>query len=207
MPRLTEATRRARRDAIADAALRVFERRGVAHASTADIIEELGGSAGGMYSHFASKAELVRFIAQRELSRSLETLAPEDLGPRPPAEIARAALKRMTASTPTRLIVQLWGEAMVDDEIRAVVLETLDQVEASLQRAMLPWAQTMPGDADDRATQTAAALRAITQGYIVQLALFGQTEADQYLDCLAAALTTDSSGEPRAHPLARTSDQ
>lgn len=188
MPRLTDASRRARRDAIADAALQVFERRGVAHASTADIIKELGGSAGGLYSHFASKAELVRFIAERELSKGFESIDTADTAPRPPGVILRATLAQVAASATTGLIVQMWGEATVDDEMRAVVLDTLGQIETSLQQAVTPWAQTLPGDADDRAAHVAGALRAIIQGYVVQLALFGEARADQYVDDLAAVL-------------------
>lgn len=190
MPRLTDASRQARRDAITEATLRVFEHQGVAHASMADIIEELGGSAGGVYSHFTSKAELVRSIAGSMLTRGLEAISAHDGTMRPPAQILRAALVEIVGSAPTAVVVQLWGEATVDPEMRPVVLDTLSRIEASLRRAVLPWARTMPGDPEARADRTSRAMRAISQGYIVQLALFGQPAAERYLDDLAEVLAS-----------------
>lgn len=190
MPRLTDASRRARREAIADAALRVFERQGVAHASTADIIEELGGSAGGVYSHFASKAELIQFIAGRALTEGLDAISGPRIAPGPPAAVLRVALSEMVTRAPIGVIVQLWGEAVVDPDMRAVVLSTLDQVQDALQQAVLPWAETLPGDAAARAHRAARAMRAVAQGYIVQLALDGSTAADHYLDELTELLNS-----------------
>jgi AcrR family transcriptional regulator len=181
MPRLTDASRQARRDAIAEAALRVLQRRGVAHTSIADIVEELGGSAGGVYSHFASKAEIVRFIAASVYSTRTDAIA--DLRDRaaPPIEILESALGALAADAPTGIIVQLWGEASVDPEMHAVVVETLDAIESSLRAAVLPWARRQPGDSEARADRLARAMRAVSQGYIVQLSLFGTPAADAHL--------------------------
>ena len=189
MPRLTDASRRARRDAITDAALRVFERRGVARASMADIIDELGGSAGGVYSHFTSKAELVRSIAGGVLSRGIDALAASEPAPLSPMAVLRASLVQVVAEAPTGIIVQLWGEATFDPEMRPVVLDTLAQVEASLREAVLPWARRLPGDPEARADRIGRAMRVASQGYIAQLALFGQPTAEQYLDDLAELLS------------------
>jgi AcrR family transcriptional regulator len=188
MPRLTDASRKARRDAIADAAQRVLERRGVAHTSMADIIEELGGSAGGVYSHFTSKAEIARYIAASVFSTRSEAIVDLAAVEAPPLVVLRAALRSLVSAAPSGIIVQLWGEASVDPEMHAVVTETLGFIESSLRAAVLPWARTQPGDADARADRLARTMRAVSQGYIAQLSLFGVPEADAYVDGLEELL-------------------
>ena len=54
MPKVTDEYRIAKREEIADAALRAFRRKGFQGASMADIIAESGLSAGAIYGHFAS---------------------------------------------------------------------------------------------------------------------------------------------------------
>ena len=58
MPRMTKAREAAVRQRILKAGIAVFERHGFASASMTAIAAEAGLSAGGLYTHFASKEEL-----------------------------------------------------------------------------------------------------------------------------------------------------
>ena len=66
MPRVTEVHRQARRDEIAEAALRVLQRNGVSETSIAQIVEESGLSAGAIYVNFDNKAELMAALLSTE---------------------------------------------------------------------------------------------------------------------------------------------
>ena len=86
MPRVSDDYRRARRDEIAQAAIRCLERKGVHDTSIADIVEESGLSTGAIYSHFTSKSELARYIVAEylfprlhELEHSTEVRTPRDV--------------------------------------------------------------------------------------------------------------------------------
>src|SRR6187431_576833 len=74
MPRVSQEYRDARRDEIADAALRCFARTGVQRTSMADIIAESGLAAGAIYGHFASKQELIVDVARRVLGNRVVEL-------------------------------------------------------------------------------------------------------------------------------------
>ncbi|WP_456846025.1 TetR/AcrR family transcriptional regulator, partial [Cellulomonas sp. P5_C6] len=65
MPKVTEEYRVARRDEIADAALRAFRRKGFQATSMAEIIAESGLSAGAIYGHYPSKSAIVVDVASR----------------------------------------------------------------------------------------------------------------------------------------------
>ena len=65
MPKVTDEYRIAKREEIADAALRAFRRKGFQGASMADIIAESGLSAGAIYGHFASKGDIILDVATR----------------------------------------------------------------------------------------------------------------------------------------------
>ena len=65
MPKVTEEYRVARRDEIADAALRAFRRKGFQATSMAEIIAESGLSAGAIYGHYASKDAIIVDVASR----------------------------------------------------------------------------------------------------------------------------------------------
>src|SRR3954463_8979426 len=117
MPRVTQEYRDARRDEIADAALRCFAERGVQRTSMADIIAESGLSAGAIYGHFESKQQLVVDVARRVLgSRVLELGAMNRADALPsPGEIVGLFVKRVTDDfLDARLIVQFWGEGVTD---------------------------------------------------------------------------------------------
>ena len=90
MPRVSDAYRQARGDQIVAATLQVLRRRALSELTMADVIEEAGLSAGSVYSHFASKAELIELVASEVIGARLSVLtAPDDEPVRSPLEVVR----------------------------------------------------------------------------------------------------------------------
>lgn len=197
MPKVTDAYREARRDEIARAALRCLERNGVRETSIADIVEESGLSTGAIYSHFRNKAELARYIVGRFLFVHLDSL--EAAGTRGEVLAPRIVLGEMLRTftedgLPAPLVVQFWGEAMVDDEIHAEMTRTAGRLAASLTAAVTPWARARLGDeASDPAVAELAAdaartIASLAQGYIANTAVFGARDVGDYVDSVVSAL-------------------
>lgn len=67
MPRLTEATKQARRRQIIDAAFTCFTAKGYTHTSMTDIIKESGLSSGSIYSHFSGKSDILYATVQQRI--------------------------------------------------------------------------------------------------------------------------------------------
>ena len=78
MARRTKQDAQATREALLDAAERVFELRGVSHTSLAHIAEAAGLTRGAVYWHFKDKAALFNAMMERvtlPLEKELEGLA------------------------------------------------------------------------------------------------------------------------------------
>ena len=197
MPKVSEAYREARRDEIARAALRCLERNGVRDTSIADIVEESGLSTGAIYSHFTNKSELARYIVGRFLFVHIREL--EAAGRRgeilPPRVVLTEMLRTFTEDgLPASLVVQFWGEAMVDHELHGEMTRTAGGLGASLGVAVMPWARLHLGDeASDSsvaelASHTARTIASLAQGYIAHTAVFGPRDVDDYVDSVVTAL-------------------
>lgn len=198
MPKVTDAYREARRDEIARAAVRCLERKGVRDTSIADIVEESGLSTGAIYSHFTNKAELARYIVGRFLIVRLDEL--EAAGRRGDFLAPRDVLAKMLGTfaehgVPAALVVQFWGEAMVDTDLHAEMTRTAGRLGTSLAIAVTPWVRAKLGaDAptdtvEAHARATARSIAALAQGYIANTAVFGPREVSAYVDSIVDALT------------------
>jgi AcrR family transcriptional regulator len=191
MPRVTDAHRQARRDQIAQAALRVLKRNGVADTSIAQIADECGLSIGAIYVNFENKADLARYIAGRLFAwriEELDTLA-EGGAVRTPVELMRPLLASMFDQNrpPLPVILQFWSEALVDPELHAVLVEQVDALRGSLERALRPWADHQCGDGATLASKVAKTCLAMGQGFLANRTLFGWMSAEEYLDGVTAA--------------------
>ena len=205
MPRVSDAYREARRDEIGRAALRCLERKGVRDTSIADIVEESGLSTGAIYSHFSNKAELARYVVGKFLYPRIDAL--EAAGSQgdvvPPREVLRRMLSVFTEEgLPTSLVVQFWGEAMVDPDLHAEMLRTAGHLLSSLTAAVTPWARQRveagagpvsdAGASDTEAgflaAGTARTIATLAQGYVANTAVFGPRDVGAYIESAAALL-------------------
>ena len=193
MPKVTEAYREARRDEIARAAMHCLSRHGFANTSMADIIAESGMSAGAIYSHFTSKAEIARYVARLVLdSRAAELIAYADESGRPlaPADTIRFMLSTIDrADISKSVLLQMWAEATVDPELHRMMVETVGQLRGAYAATVRPWLEANGMPADEPAVQRAAAtMLTLSQGYIANTALFGDHDPADYLATAGALL-------------------
>ncbi|MGX5772198.1 TetR/AcrR family transcriptional regulator [Microbacterium trichothecenolyticum] len=196
MPKVSDQYREARRDEIARAALRVLARNGVRDTSIADIVAESGLSTGAIYSHFSNKAELARYVVGRFLLPRIDAL--ESAGRSGQLVTPRQALQGMLsvfaeAGLSPALVLQFWGEAMVEPGLHDEMLRTAAHLRASLALAIGRWARTRTSDETDAASlaaETARSIAALAQGYIANTAVFGPRAVDEYLEGAAAVLAS-----------------
>jgi len=190
MPKVSEAYREARRDKIARAAIQRLSKQGFSGTSMADIIDESGMSAGAIYSHFASKAEIAQHVARMVVGTRAEELVASARSSDPPLDPAQIVSYVLEA---TRLmgiqrvmLLQVWAEATVDPEFRAIIDETVGRLRAAYGEAITPWLRAR-GRQTDAATIRALAdtMVAVSQGFVVNSALFGRDDPEAYLSDIA----------------------
>ena len=190
MPRVTEAHRRARRDEIADAAVRVLRRKGVAGTSIADIVEESGLSAGAIYANFANKSELASYVAQSQLGWRVDLLDADPEAVRSPVEVVRTVLTTLDEhAPPLEVVLQYWSEATRDPEMHRVLTEKVSELRDAFERAIRPWAARRGGpDVDATARRIATTMSVLCQGYLANAGLFGWVTPEEYLATAAELL-------------------
>lgn len=195
VPKVTEEYRRARREEIIAAAVRTFARKGFAAASMADILEEAGVSAGALYGHFKSKAELVYEVATSVVGdRVVDADRLLALDPLPsPGELVGIFMRGVLAEVrQPSMLVQLWGQAVTEPEFRDVAKAIIERIEHVFQRHISLWQQREHGLAKDEADVVAAEQTPLflsaCQGFILQLAILDGFERDAYLVAAAKHL-------------------
>lgn len=195
MPRVTDEYRAARREEIADAALRVFLRKGFQAASMADIIAESGLSAGAIYGYYASKTEIVHRTATRIVGArvlDVERLAEQD--PLPvPAEVVRVLMDGVQRELQDpKILVQLWGEAMTDPALLELARGVVVRIRGTFEAYLTAWHRRENGLSEDDAAALAAEQAPVfvgaCQGCIVQTGLFEDFDREAYLDALVRHL-------------------
>ena len=188
MPKVTEEYREGKRDEIVQAAMRAFHRKGFQGASMADIIAESGLSAGAIYGHFPSKADIILAVAQRVIGArtvEMETLAATVPMP-PPAALVRVIMSGMLHDVGRpAMIVQLWGQGVTEPEVLAMAVGVMGQLKAVYADYISLWHQRQHGvakaEADAIGESQVALFLASAQGFILQSALFEDFDREGYL--------------------------
>lgn len=194
MPRVSEAHLAARRQQILDAAARCFVRNGFHQTSMQDVIKEAGLSVGAFYRYFKSKNELITAIAGEKISAVTAVLdGLLALDPMPPIpEILERLLELVDEASvedgTVRIAVQVWGEAVHDPEVGALVAEIYGRVRERAVRTaeQAQAAGQIPADADPAGI--GAAIFGLVQGYILQRILLGGTDRRTYVNGVRALL-------------------
>jgi len=193
MPKVSDAYRDARRDEIGHAAMRRLSDQGFAKTTMADIIEESGLSAGAIYSHFTSKAEIVHYVARLTVGTKVEELIDHARSSEPPLgpiEVITFVMEATKQAGIRRaLLLQVWAEATVDPELHAVVDQTVDRLRGAFAGAIEPWLRAT-GRATDASSIRAVVdtMVALAQGFITNSALFGRDDPTAYLEGAAELL-------------------
>ncbi|MEV0900575.1 TetR/AcrR family transcriptional regulator [Actinoplanes sp. NPDC049802] len=195
MPRVSEAHLAARRRQIIDAAARCFVRNGFHQTSMQDVIKEADLSVGAFYRYFKSKNELITAIAGEKISAVtglLDGLLALDPMPPIPEILDRllGIIDDAAAEDGTiRIAVQVWGEAVHDPELGALVAEIYGRVReratATAEKALATG--QLPPDAD--VDGAGAALFGLVQGYILQKILLGGIDRRTYVSGVRTLLS------------------
>ncbi|CAD5990385.1 TetR/AcrR family transcriptional regulator [Agreia sp. COWG] len=187
MPKVTEQYREAKREEIADAALRCFAKKGFG-ASMADIIAESGLSAGAIYGHFSSKAEVMSAVARSVMGTRIEdmqTLRTRERTPSPAEVVTRILSALEVDLAGTGLLLQVWGESVTDPSIHAIVDGVFGELRKSYEQIFAEWVIAERGLGETEAKHWASSLAAVAiglgQGYIAQSALFPDFDGIAYL--------------------------
>lgn len=171
--------------------MRCFARNGFANSSMADIIAEAGSSAGSVYAHFTSKAELVRFAASTVLSDLSRASTIQPPSEQTPATVLARVL-RITGHRPrARTLIQIFAEVPRDPELEAFVRRGLYELREIIRSAVLPWCRThaAPRKMSQRSLADAVtdSLLTAAQGYLVRLTIDKDVNAKTLAARLVAA--------------------
>jgi len=186
MPRVSEAHLERRRAQILAAALRCFARQGFHRTTMQDIVREAALSPGAIYRYFAAKEDLIAAIASQRHAAELAMLRAAtargdvELGLHDLVSGFLGLLADPAEPAWRRVTVQLWGEALRSDRVRAVVREGLDEPLAALT-ALIRRAQASGRlDPSVDAGALARVAAAIFQGLVLQQAWEPEVDVAAY---------------------------
>jgi AcrR family transcriptional regulator len=188
MPKVSAEYRDAKRAEIGRAAIACIRRQGFSRTTMADIIAESGASAGSIYSNFQSKADITRFVAAQLVGAKLAELSERssrspDFGPMDAVAVIIEGLSG--GDVPMPVLLQLWAESVVDDDLRPIVQERLRLLHAGMRDAVAGWARARSDDdsaALERADAAARSMLSLCQGFVVTSAITGSIDPRAYLE-------------------------
>lgn len=204
MPRLTEATKAARRAQIIEAAVACFLERGYTNTSMSDIIKASGLSSGSIYSHFTGKEDiLISAINERLTSiKALYAALPEGAGPQ---DILEIIYTNQTVNENFSAMLRIRLESLHAPEIAKATADTMPLLQGIIVKTLTPWAaeqlsvlhEINPNSAQrtpeqealiaDYARDTADAFMMVFQGYMLR-SFFGTPKEKDRLYRVASAL-------------------
>ena len=204
MPRLTDATKAARRAQIIEAAVSCFLEKGYTNTSMSDIIKASGLSSGSIYSHFSGKEDiLVTAINERlENVKNLYAALPEGAGPQ---DILETIHTNQLVNGNFSAMLRIRLESLHAPEIARATANIMPLLQGIIVKTLTPWAaeqlsvlheinpdpaQRTPEQATlitDYARDTADAFMMVFQGYMLR-SFFGNAEEKDRLYRVALAL-------------------
>ncbi|MFD7868597.1 TetR/AcrR family transcriptional regulator [Streptomyces sp. NPDC057682] len=205
MARVSQAHLDARRRQILEGAARCFARDGFHGTSMQDVLKEVGLSAGAVYRYFTGKEDLIAAIAGQALSGvrdAFERAADASPPPTPDvligrvvrtlfgegAEEERAGLDHRAFAG---LIVQVWSEVLRSERLAATLREGFDGLRASWADLVALYRANGMLGADVPDEHIARTLIATAQGFITQLAMFGDTAPEVLENGLRGLMSMD----------------
>ena len=204
MPRLTDATKAARRAQIIEAAVSCFLEKGYTNTSMSDIIKASGLSSGSIYSHFTGKEDiLISAINERLTSiKALYAALPEGAGPQ---DILETIHTNQMINENFSAMLRIRLESLHAPEIAKATADTIPLLQSIIAKALTPWAveqlrvlheinpdptrRTPEQEAliADYARDHADAFMMVFQGYMLR-SFIGNTEEKDRLYRVALAL-------------------
>ena len=204
MPRLTDATKAARRAQIIEAAISCFLEKGYTNTSMSDIIKASGLSSGSIYSHFSGKEDILITAINERLNnvKELYETLPEGAGPQ---DILETIHTNQLVNDNFSAMLRIRAKSLHAPEIARATADTMPLLQGIIVKTLTPWAaeqlsvlhEINPDSAQrtpeqealiaDYARDTADAFMMILQGYMLR-SFFGSTEEKDRLYRVALAL-------------------
>ncbi|MEZ7665956.1 TetR/AcrR family transcriptional regulator [Rothia mucilaginosa] len=204
MPRLTDATKAARRAQIIEAAISCFLEKGYTNTSMSDIIKASGLSSGSIYSHFSGKEDIL-ISAINERLNSVKELYDTFPGGAGPQDILEIIYTNLLVNENFTAMLRIRLESLHAPEIARATANIMPLLQGIIVKTLTPWAaeqlsvlhEINPDSAQrtpeqealiaDYARDTADAFMMIFQGYMLR-SFFGSTEEKDRLYRVALAL-------------------
>ena len=204
MPRLTDATKAARRAQIIEAAVSCFLEKGYTNTSMSDIIKASGLSSGSIYSHFSGKEDILITAINERLNnvKELYETLPEGAGPQ---DILETIHTNQLVNDNFSAMLRIRLESLHAPEIARATADIMPLLQGIIVKTLTPWAaeqlsvlhEINPDSAQrtpeqealiaDYARDTADAFMMVFQGYMLR-SFFGSTEEKDRLYHVAMAL-------------------
>lgn len=204
MPRLTDATKAARRAQIIEAAVSCFLEKGYTNTSMSDIIKASGLSSGSIYSHFTGKEDILITAINERLNnvKELYETLPEGAGPQ---DILETIHTNQLVNDNFSAMLRIRLESLHAPEIAKATADIIPLLQGIIVKTLTPWAveqlrvlhEINPDPAQrtpeqealiaDYARDHADAFMMVFQGYMLR-SFFGSTEEKDRLYRVALAL-------------------
>ncbi|BAI63920.1 transcriptional regulator [Rothia mucilaginosa DY-18] len=204
MPRLTDATKAARRAQIIEAAISCFLEKGYTNTSMSDIIKASGLSSGSIYSHFSGKEDILITAINERLNnvKELYETLPEGAGPQ---DILETIHTNQLVNDNFSAMLRIRAGSLHAPEIARATADTMPLLQGIIVKTLTPWAaeqlsvlhEINPNSAQrtpeqealiaDYARDTADAFMMVFQGYMLR-SFFGAPEEKDRLYRVALAL-------------------
>ena len=196
MPRLTDATKAARRAQIIEAAISCFLEKGYTNTSMSDIIKASGLSSGSIYSHFSGKEDiLITAINERlENVKNLYAALPEGAGPQ---DILETIHTNQLVNDNFSAMLRIRLESLHAPEIARATADVMPLLQGIIVKTLTPWAaeqlsvlhEINPNSAQrtpeqealitDYARDAADAFMMVFQGYMLRSFLGNSNQKDR----------------------------
>ena len=204
MPRLTDATKAARRAQIIEAAVSCFLEKGYTNTSMSDIIKASGLSSGSIYSHFSGKEDIL-ISAINERLNSVKELYDTFPGGAGPQDILEIIYTNLLVNENFTAMLRIRLESLHAPEIARATADIMPRLQGIIVKTLTPWAteqlsvlhEINPDPAQrtpeqealitDYARDTADAFMMVFQGYMLR-SFFGAPEEKDRLYRVASAL-------------------
>ena len=186
MPRLTEATKQARRRQIIDAAFTCFTAKGYTHTSMTDIIRESGLSSGSIYSHFSGKSDILYATVQQRID--MIAAAYQELDDPSPRDIMRMIFATSTVEANFTSMLRIRLESFTVPEVQESTNTLFTTLHDIVAQSLIPWGQRYLEAENKRkpsadelqafVSDTADALILTFQGFMVRSTLSPSTDRE-----------------------------
>ena len=204
MPRLTDATKAARRAQIIEAAVSCFLEKGYTNTSMSDIIKASGLSSGSIYSHFSGKEDILITAINERLNnvKELYETLPEGAGPQ---DILETIHTNQLVNDNFSAMLRIRAGSLHAPEIARATADVIPLLQGIITKTLTPWAvdqlsvlhEINPDPAQctpeqealiaDYARDTADAFMMVFQGFMLR-SFFGTPEEKENLYRVALAL-------------------